>query len=118
MRILVLIVVLLAVIGCSSSRKRSTMSAVGVTLCIQNEAAGYGDLVVQAAGARIRVPGGGEVCRDLGRLGAVSIRATSTGGGMAGPLRYSFQLPPGGDCWHWRVSGPGGALDVVPCEGY
>lgn len=116
MRILVLAVLIVSLVGCSSSRKRGSYGPIGVTLCVRNSAAGYGDLVVQAASTRIRVPSGGESCRDLGRMGSVQIRATSTAGGAAGPLRYAFELPPGGDCWHWHVHGVGGALDIVPCD--
>lgn len=101
--------------ACSGSRQGPSYDPNAVTLCIENEAAGYGNVVAYVSGTRFSVYPGEQVCRDVHGAGGLSVRASTTSGGSMGPLRFAFQLPSSYSCWHWRVSSSS-AVDVVPCE--
>ena len=112
-----LVCLLVAVLaGCASSRGPDGPRPGEVTLCIENAAVGYGNLVAYAGSARFNVYAGEEVCKNVMAAGpGLSVRAASTGGGAAGPLRFQFQLPSLANCWYWRVS-TANVLDLTPCE--
>ena len=106
----------LAIAGCGGPGAGGGYDPNAVVLCIQNDAAGYGNVVAYASSVRYTVYPGEEQCRDVRLAGSgIPIRATTTGGGAAGPLRFNFQLPPGTYCWHWRVTSSY-AIDVVSCD--
>ena len=107
---------LLGVAGACASRAPRAYDPNAVRMCIENETVGYGNVVAQVETTRFTVYPGEEVCRNvLGTAGGLSIRAQTTAGGSRGPLRFSFVLPGGTYCWHWRVSSAQ-VLDIVSCD--
>lgn len=109
-------VVLLAVAGCASSGGADAYDPNAVRMCIENTAVGYGNVIAYVSSVRYTVYPGEEVCKNVRSAGAgLSVRAATSSGGAAGPLRFSFALPGGTYCWHWRVSS-GRALDIVSCD--
>lgn len=116
MRTVILSVSAAAVVACSSSRPPEGFDPNAVTLCIENAAVGYGNVVAYVGSMRFNVYPGEETCKDIRGVGAdLPIRATTTGGGSLGPLRFAFRLPASSGCWYWRVS-TSAALDVMPCD--
>ena len=89
-----------------------------VRLCVRNDAAGYGNVVARAELVRFDVFPGQEVCKALPRgAPSIALRASTTGGGAAGPLTYAATLQSGGyGCWRWRLgSSRASAGDLTPC---
>lgn len=89
-----------------------------LTLCVENQTVAYGNLVARAGQLRFDVmPGQQECKRVLGYGPALEIRAVTTGGGIAGPRRYSARLPGGvRGCWLWRLTdAPASEIDLGPC---
>lgn len=117
MRLTVLAALLMVLCAACASRGAATYDADAVRMCIENVTAGYGNVVAYVNSTRFTVFPGEEVCRPVrGSPRGLSIRATTTGGGSTGPLRYAFNLPGGVYCWHWRVNNTR-ALDIVDCDG-
>ena len=115
-RVLLFAVVLLAVVGCASSRGADAYDPNAVRVCIENTAVGYGNVIAYVSSVRFTVYPGEEECKNVRSAGAgLSVRAATSSGGGAGPLRFSFALPGGTYCWHWRVSNSR-ALDIVSCD--
>jgi hypothetical protein len=115
-RILILAVTLVVLAACASSGGSAAYDPNAVTLCIENTTVGYGNVVAYASTVRFTVYPGEQVCRQVRPTGGgLPIRASTSGGGMTGPLRFSFTLPGSSACWHWRVSSARG-LDVVSCD--
>lgn len=86
-------------------------------LCIENATAAYGAITARAGLVRYDVMPGQTECKRLGTIGPVDLRATTIGGGAAGPRRYAATLQTAGyRCWHWRLSdSPASATDLGPC---
>lgn len=105
MRNLIFTLALLSLIGCASSGGPGP-AGYGMTLCIQNDAIGYGNLVARVGTTRFTVLPGDEECKDVNAVGGgIPVRAATTGGGAGRPLRFAFELPTTmTDCWFWRVS--------------
>jgi hypothetical protein len=93
-------------------------TANALTVCIENAAAGYGNITAHVELTRYDVMPGQTVCK---RVNTASPRARLTaitmGGGAAGPIRYAMELPssaPG--CWRWRLgASQASQTDLVPC---
>ena len=107
---------LVSVVACARSAAPGAYDPNAVRMCIENTTVGYGNVVAMVASTRFTVYPGEEVCRNVRMVaGGLPIRATTTSGGAIGPLRYSFTLPGGTYCWHWRVSSAP-TLDIVSCD--
>ena len=107
---------LLSAAACGPRRTAEGYDPNAVRMCIENETVGYGNVVAQVQTVRFTVYPGEEVCRNvLGTAGGLTIRAQTTAGGSRGPMRFSFVLPGGTYCWHWRVTSAQ-VLDVVSCD--
>lgn len=116
MRILVLCLALAVPIGCSTSRGGRAYDPNAVTLCVENNSIGYGNLIVFAGSTRFTVYPNDQTCRDVRAIGpGLEVRAASTGATAMGPLRFAFQLPGSASCWHWRVTSSQ-VLDIVECQ--
>jgi|SRR5690606_2210529 len=114
MRVLLLALLLLLSACASGGRRGYDPNA--VRMCIQNETVGYGNVVAYVNTMRFTVAPGEEECRNVsGSAAGLTIRASTTAGGMGGPLRFAFSLPGGTYCWHWRVTSAR-TLDVVSCD--
>jgi hypothetical protein len=90
-----------------------------LTLCVRNETVAHGNIVARASLVRYDVMPGEQVCKRLIESGpAVELQAVTTGGGVAGPRRYSARLDTGGSrCWRWRLTdSPASAVDLMPCD--
>src|SRR5690606_14593713 len=113
MRLLVVLLAILTAAGCSRGGAPGAYDPNAVRFCIENTTVGYGNVVAVVGSTRFTIYPGEEVCRNVhATAGGLAIRASTTGGGMTGPLRYSFTLPGGVYCWHWRVSSAP-TLDIV-----
>jgi hypothetical protein len=89
-----------------------------LTLCVENGAVGYGNVVARAELTRFDVLPGQTVCKRINPAAArLTLTARTTSGGAAGPLAWSIPLPstaPG--CWRWRLgSSAASGLDLTPC---
>jgi hypothetical protein len=86
-------------------------------LCIENATAAYGAITARAGMVRYDVMPGQTQCRPLMTPGPVTLRATTIGGGAAGPMRYAATLQAAGyRCWRWRLTdSPASAVDLGPC---
>ena len=86
-------------------------------LCIENATAAYGAITARAGQVRYHVIPGETQCKALVSSGTVELRASTIGGGVAGPLRYAATLQPfGSGCWRWRLTdSPASAGDLGPC---
>ena len=114
--LLVPIVVLLAA-GCIR-RGGGMQNADALTVCIENAAAGYGNIIAQVELTRYDVMPGLTVCKRVSPASPrARLTAVTTGGGAAGPVRYDMELPsssPG--CWRWRLgSSKASQNDLTPC---
>jgi hypothetical protein len=90
-----------------------------LTLCVANQAVARGNIIARAALVRYDVMPGEEVCKPVIATGpAIELRATTTGGGLSGPLSYAVRLDVGrAGCWRWRLTdSPASAVDLLPCE--
>lgn len=88
-------------------------------LCVENATAAYGNIIARAGLVRFDVMPGQRVCKPVIVTGsALPLRASTTGGGTAGPLSYAERLLPGGSgCWRWRLTdSPASAVDLMPCD--
>lgn len=102
--------------ACGPSRVPGAYDPNAVRMCIENSTVGYGSLAAMVGNTRFTVYSGEEVCKNVhGMAGGLSVRAATSGGGATGPLRFSFTLPGGTYCWHWRVSSSR-TLDIVSCD--
>lgn len=116
MRLLPIPLLLTLVAAACGGRQPGAYDPNAVRFCIENTTVGYGNVVAMVASTRFTVYPGEEVCRNVNAAaGGLSIRASTSAGGMSGPLRYSFTLPGGVHCWHWRVN-TAPTLDVVSCD--
>ena len=109
----------LLLVACSPFRGPRDPSEM-LVLCVENAAAGYGNIIARAEMRRIEVLPGQTVCREITPASPnLTLTAESTGGGAAGRLRYAVRLPstaPG--CWRWRLgSSVASQNDLLPCEG-
>lgn len=89
-----------------------------LTLCVRNGTVAYGNIVARAGQVRFDVMPGQQVCKPLIATGpAITLRAVTTGGGLAGPRTYEERLLGGGwGCWVWRLTdSPASAADLGPC---
>lgn len=86
-------------------------------LCIENATAAYGAITARADLVRYHVMPGQTECKRLSSPGPIALRATTIGGGAAGPMRYSATLNASGyRCWRWRLNdSPASAADLGPC---
>lgn len=86
-------------------------------LCIENATAAYGSITAHAGQVRYHVMSGRTECKPLATSGTVALRATTIGGGAAGPRTYAATLQPAGyRCWRWRLTdSPASAADLFPC---
>lgn len=86
-------------------------------LCIENATAGYGSITARAGMTRYHVMSGQTQCKPLTSSSSVALRASTIGGGAAGPRTYAATLQPGGyPCWRWRLTdSPASAADLGPC---
>ena len=86
-------------------------------LCIENATAAYGAITARAGMVRYHVLPGQTECKPLLNPGPLSLRATTIGGGVAGPMRYATTLQASGyRCWRWRLTdAAASAADVGPC---
>ena len=117
MRLPLLAVLLMLLCSACGGRAASAYDPNAVRMCIENASVGYGNVVAYVSGVRFTVFPGEEVCRPVRVAGSgLNVRATTTGGGSTGPLRYAFNLPGGVYCWHWRVTNTRG-VDIVDCDG-
>jgi hypothetical protein len=106
--------------GCSSRHHGRTGPGVEpLTLCVQNDAQGYGNVIARAGPIRFDVMPGKEVCKRVPETGPrIELAATSMGGGAAGPLSLGTILyPTGSRCWRWHLtSAQASQSDVTPCD--
>jgi hypothetical protein len=113
-------VVLLCLAACGPlARGKGEADSGRLTLCVQNETVAYGNIVARAALVRFDVQPGEQVCKPVIATGpAIELRATTMGGGVAGPLSYATRLDVGGSsCWRWRLTdAPASAVDLMPCD--
>lgn len=117
MRLPLLAVLLMILCAACGGRAASAYDPNAVRMCIENASVGYGNVVAYVNSVRFTVFPGEEVCRPVrAAASGLSVRASTTGGGSTGPLRYSFNLPGGVYCWHWRVTNTRG-VDIVDCDG-
>ena len=88
-----------------------------LVVCVQNELAGYGNVVARAGGTRYDVMPGETACRRIISADArLTLTATTQGGGVRGPLSISEPLPSSGPgCWLWRL-GPGQSSAALPLD--
>ncbi|HEV3051257.1 MAG TPA: hypothetical protein VGX50_13165 [Longimicrobium sp.] len=86
-------------------------------LCIENAAAGYGSITARAGMVRYHVMSGQTQCKALTSTSSVALRASTIGGGAAGPRTYAATLQPGAyPCWRWRLTdSPSSSADLGPC---
>lgn len=86
-------------------------------LCIENATAAYGAITARAGLVRYDVLPGQTECKPLLNPGPLSLRATTIGGGAAGPMRYATTLQVSGyRCWRWRLTdAAASAGDIGPC---
>ena len=115
-RVLVLLPLLLA--GCwSRGGGGGAFGPSDLVVCVRNELSAYGNVIARLAEVRVDVMPGGVSCRRvIGGGPSVTLTATTTGGGAAGPLNFSERLPsaaPG--CWVWRL-GPGTSGALLPLD--
>lgn len=69
-------------------------------LCIENATAAYGSITARAGMTRYHVMSGRTQCKPLTSTSSVALRASTIGGGAAGPRTYAATLQPGGyPCW-------------------
>lgn len=116
MRILTLAALVLLLAACGSSRQVEGYDPNAVRMCIENATVGYGNVAAYVESVRFTVYPGEEVCKNVrGGATGLRIRASTSAGGSTGPMRYSFSLPGGTYCWHWRISSARG-LDIVSCD--
>lgn len=90
-----------------------------LTLCVRNETVAHGNIVARASLVRFDVMPGETVCKTLlGSGSAIGLRASTTGGGLAGRQSYTARLDAGGSrCWRWRLTdSPASAVDLMPCD--
>jgi hypothetical protein len=119
MRRSLLLVPIMPLLAAGCFRRGGGMDdANALTVCIENAAAGYGNIQARVELTRYDIMPGQTVCK---RVTVASPRARLTavtvGGGAAGPIRYDMELPssaPG--CWRWRLgSSQASQNDLVPC---
>ena len=119
MRRTLLLVPAVALVAAGCIRRGGGMdNANALVVCIENAAAGYGNIVARVELTRYDIMPGQTVCK---RVNAATPRARLTavtmGGGAAGPIRYAMELPssaPG--CWRWRLgSSQASQNDLIPC---
>lgn len=112
--------VLLFATACASASRGSEDEAPPepLRLCIENATAAYGAITARAGLVRYDVMPGQTECKRLGTIGPVDLRATTIGGGAAGPRRYAATLQTAGyRCWHWRLTdSAASATDLGPCQ--
>ena len=116
MRYAISLFVLIAAAACASGRAPGAYDPNAVRMCIENTTVGYGNVTAMVGSTRFNVYSGEEVCKNVHAMaGGLSVRAATSGGGATGPLRFSFMLPGGTYCWHWRVT-TARTLDIVDCD--
>lgn len=113
-----LMVLCLLLAACSRGRGPAGSPAdEALQLCVENATSGYGNITAIANSVRYTVSPGETICRPLGVASSrVRLRATSTGGGIAGPLSFVDELDPlHYRCWRWTLTNARVSARLQPC---
>jgi hypothetical protein len=111
-------VLILGLTGCASIFHKGA-GREPLRLCIRNSTVGYGNLVAHAGLTRFDVMPGREECKQIAEItSTLTLTAQTTGGGVAGPLSYSTNVPGSGErCWRWELGNSRATqVNLMPCE--